>query len=68
MPLVISIFFFEWIIVIKFAPKKAKNLFSINNNRVLSPQIYLFSPQNIKDICVIQIFLLPLSRNILWVS
>lgn len=60
MPLVISSFFFEWIIVIKFAPKKAKNSPSINNNRVLSPQIYHFFSQNIKDICVCHFFLLPL--------
>ena len=63
MPLVISSFFFEWIIVIKFALKKAKNSPSINSNRVLSPQIYHFFTQNIKDICVYEIFLLTLRAD-----
>ena len=63
MPLVISRFFFIRIIVIKFVPKKVKNSPSINNNRVLSPQIYHFFLQNIEDICSCHFFLLPLSRK-----
>ena len=42
MPLVISSFFFIRIIVIKFAPKKAKNLFSINDFSQIPLQIHTF--------------------------